>query len=167
MASFGTTAIASSWSKHGFVSSRKSGGSAETTHTYSTSTSTADATTRKAKAGSMADSVMCSTGGPDSGKAQNRAMRKRPLPLARLQQVTPIDRGLTGSEVQQRRELYGLNDIVEVPGNPWLELARDTAKDPMIWFFAGTGIVYGLAGQQIEAITLLAAILPLLGMDVF
>src|SRR5262249_39461079 len=101
------------------------------------------------------------------GKAQNRAMRKRPLPLARLQQVTPIDRGLTGSEVQQRRELYGLNDIVEVPGNPWLELARDTAKDPMIWFFAGTGIVYGLAGQQIEAITLLAAILPLLGMDVF
>ena len=94
-------------------------------------------------------------------------MRKRPLPLARLQRLIPFDRGLSTLEVAQRAELYGKNDIVEVPGSPWFELARDTAKDPMLWFFLGTGMVYGLAGQRVEAITLFGAILPLLGMDLF
>lgn len=37
----------------------------------------------------------------------------------------------------------------------------------MLWFFAGTGIVYALGGQGVEAVTLLVAILPLLGMDAF
>ena len=94
-------------------------------------------------------------------------MRTRSLPLARLQQLTPFDRSLSSSEVADRRAQYGGNDIVEVPGNPWLDLARDTAKDPMLWFFLGTGIVYALVGQRVEAITLGIAILPLLLMDVF
>jgi Ca2+-transporting ATPase len=94
-------------------------------------------------------------------------MRRRSLPLTRLQQLIPFDRGLSTTEAIQRRELYGVNDILEVPGNPWLELARDTAKDPMLWFLAGTGIVYALTGQRVEAVTLFAAILPLLGMDAF
>jgi P-type Ca2+ transporter type 2C len=92
-------------------------------------------------------------------------MRTRSLPLARLQQLTPFERSLSSSEVSDRRAQYGGNDIVEVPGNPWLDLARDTAKDPMLWFFLGTGIVYALVGQRVEAITLGIAILPLLLMD--
>ena len=37
----------------------------------------------------------------------------------------------------------------------------------MIWFFAGTSAMYGLVGQLAEAATLLAAIVPLVLMDVF
>ncbi len=57
--------------------------------------------------------------------------------------------------------------VVEVPGKPWLDLARDTAKDPMIWFFAGVSVLYALVGQVAEALTLLIAIVPLVGMDAF
>lgn len=94
-------------------------------------------------------------------------MRTRSLPLVRLQGLTSLDRGLSASEAADRRVQYGGNDIVEVPGNPWLDLARDTAKDPMLWFFLGTGIIYALVGQRVEGITLAVAILPLLLMDVF
>lgn len=51
--------------------------------------------------------------------------------------------------------------------NPWLDLARDTLKDPMIWFLVGTGLVYAVLGSYTEAVTLLIAILPLVGMDAF
>jgi Ca2+-transporting ATPase len=94
-------------------------------------------------------------------------MRKRILQIDRLPQPPLSDRGLSEAEAVRRKEQYGPNDIVEVPGNPWLEMARDTAKDPMLWFFAATGLIYAFAGQRIEAITLFLAILPLLGMDAF
>jgi P-type Ca2+ transporter type 2C len=94
-------------------------------------------------------------------------MRRRLLPLGRLQELTSFDRGLSTQQAAQRRGVYGANDIVEVPGNAWLELARDTAKDPMLWFLGAAGLMYALAGQRVEAITLLAAVLPLLGMDSF
>src|SRR5436190_21591501 len=69
MARYGTDATPSSWITHGFVSSRKSGGSAGTTCTCSASTSTANATTRAAKAGSMAASAMCFIGAADKREA--------------------------------------------------------------------------------------------------
>ena len=94
-------------------------------------------------------------------------MRTRSLPLVRLQQLISFDSGLSAAAAAERRVQYGGNDIVEVPGNPWLDLARDTAKDPMLWFFLGTGIIYALVGERVEAITLAVAILPLLLMDVF
>jgi P-type Ca2+ transporter type 2C len=94
-------------------------------------------------------------------------MRTRSLPLERIQQLEPFDRSLSSSEVENRRAQFGPNDIVEIPGNPWLELARDTAKDPMLWFFLGTGVVYAMVGQRVEAITLVIAIAPLLLMDAF
>lgn len=93
-------------------------------------------------------------------------MRTRSLPLMRLQGLTIADGGLSASEAAERRAQYGGNHIVEIPGNPWLDLARDTAKDPMLWFFLGTGIIYALVGERVEAITLAVAILPLLLMDV-
>jgi Ca2+-transporting ATPase len=37
----------------------------------------------------------------------------------------------------------------------------------MLWFFAGVGVLYLLIGQRTEAVTLLVAILPLLGMDFY
>ena len=69
--------------------------------------------------------------------------------------------------MEARRQEYGPNDIVETPPHPWWGLLRDTAKDPMLWFFAGVGVLYALIGQRTEALTLLVAIFPLLGMDVY
>ena len=40
-------------------------------------------------------------------------MARRPVPLARLQQLIPSLRGLTRTEVDERRQEYGPNEIVE------------------------------------------------------
>ena len=74
---------------------------------------------------------------------------------------------MTRTEVEDRRQEYGPNAIVETPPHPWWDLLRDTAKDPMLWLFAGVGVLYALIGQLTEALTLLVAILPLLGMDFY
>jgi len=77
------------------------------------------------------------------------------------------DRGLTADEASERSGRFGHNDIVESVTHPAAELARDTAKDPMIWFLLGTALLYGLLGQYSEAITLLVSIVPLVGMDAY
>ena len=73
-----------------------------------------------------------------------------PRPLERLQQLIPSPRGLTQTEVDDRRREYGRNDIVESPRHPWWGLLRDTAKDPMLWLFAGVGVLYAVTGQRTE-----------------
>lgn len=75
------------------------------------------------------------------------------------------DAGLSDDEVTLQRSHYGNNEIVEVTGNPWLELARDTLKDPMIWFLAGIGTIFVSIGNTSEATVLFLAILPLVLMD--
>jgi len=92
---------------------------------------------------------------------------RRTLPLDRLANLLPGERGLTRAEVAQRRQLYGPNDIIEVAGRPWLDLLRDTAGDPMIWFLVATSVAYAALGESVEALTLLLAILPLVGMDAY
>ena len=89
---------------------------------------------------------------------------RRQAPVDRLRDL-PAGRGLTAAEVRARRASYGPNDIVEVAPHPWWDLIRDTARDPMIWFLVGTGGLYGLLGDTIEAATLFAATLPLIAMD--
>ena len=94
-------------------------------------------------------------------------MTRRPVPLARLEGLLASQRGLTAGEVSERRQRYGVNDIVETPPSRWWDLARDTLKDPMIWFLAGVSALYGVLGEVGEALVLLAAIVPLVGMDAF
>lgn len=94
-------------------------------------------------------------------------MARRLVPFARVAELIPSTRGLTQGEAEARRQEYGSNDIVETPPHPWWDLFRDTAKDPMLWFFAGVGVLYFVIGQRTEALTLLVAILPLLGMDFY
>lgn len=89
------------------------------------------------------------------------------VPTDRLGPDWPRCAGLTASGALAALQRYGPNDIVEAVEHPWRALARDTARDPMIWFFAGTSAMYGLVGQPAEAATLLAAIVPLVLMDVF
>ena len=92
-------------------------------------------------------------------------MTRRRLPLDRLGGLRPADRGLTDAEARDQRARHGPNDIVEIPRRPWWDVVRETVRDPMIWFLIGTGAVYALVGERLEALTLLAAIAPLVGMD--
>ena len=94
-------------------------------------------------------------------------MSHRKVPLERLDRLWDSERALTTQEADERRAKFGANDIVESTPHPWWGLIQDTAKDLMLWFFAGTPLLYALVGQHTEALTLLVAILPLLGMDVY
>jgi P-type Ca2+ transporter type 2C len=92
---------------------------------------------------------------------------KHALPLGRVRGLLDDERGLVTSEVTDRRSRFGANDIVESVGNPVTELARETARDPMIWFLIGTAVLYAVLSQYSEAITLLVSIVPLVGMDAY
>ena len=83
-------------------------------------------------------------------------MPKRAIPRDRLDGRWSVA-GLTAVEAANRAQVYGLNDVVEASTHPWWGLVRDTAKDPMIWFFAGTSALYATVGQAVEAVTLLVA----------
>lgn len=75
--------------------------------------------------------------------------------------------GLSDAEIIKQRSQYGSNEIVEVFGNTWVALAKDTLKDPMIWFLVGIGMVFIWVGNTSEAGILFVAILPLIFMDAF
>ncbi len=75
--------------------------------------------------------------------------------------------GLIDSELAEQRSRFPANDIVEVTGNPWIEIFADTIKDPMIWFLVGVGLAFLLTGEVADGITLFVAVLPLLFMDAF
>jgi Ca2+-transporting ATPase len=94
-------------------------------------------------------------------------MMRRALPTSRLPDAWLAEGGLASAEADARRRRWGENDIVEAPPHAFWDLARDTAKDPMIWFLAGTSALYAVVGQGVEAATLLAAIAPLIGMDLY
>lgn len=74
--------------------------------------------------------------------------------------------GLSSDVAAQRREIYGSNDIVEAPPNRWLALIQDTVRDPMIWFLLGTAVLFAVTGETGEALIMVGAIGPLIGMDI-
>jgi Ca2+-transporting ATPase len=87
------------------------------------------------------------------------------LPLSRLPGSASGLEGLREAEVAGRRQRYGSNALIEERRNTWSQLARDTARDPMIWFLVSTSLLYLFLGQPVEGWTLLASIMPLVGMD--
>ncbi|WP_455232491.1 cation-translocating P-type ATPase [Geopseudomonas aromaticivorans] len=89
---------------------------------------------------------------------------RRAIPLDRLAGLESPERGLNAAEVGLRQR-YGGNDIVEDARGHWSALARETLRDPMLWFLLGTALLFGLLGDRAEALTLLLAVVPLLGMD--
>ncbi len=94
-------------------------------------------------------------------------MSRRIVPLVRVGDLLFSARGLSGAEVQNRRRQFGANDIAETPRDPWRELARDTARDPMLWFLIAASALYAALGEYSEAGILIAAAVPLAAMDVF
>lgn len=92
---------------------------------------------------------------------------KKKIPLETLHGLKGTPAGLSAAEVAFQRSRFGPNSIIERAGNPWLELFMDTIRDPMIWFLAGIGTAFFLAGDRQEAIILFLATIPLLFMDAF
>ncbi len=89
------------------------------------------------------------------------------VPVERLQGLLGTEAGLSGAEADERRQRHGRNDIVEAAPPTWWMLARDTLRDPMLWFLVGTAALFAWLGDRTEAVILLFALLPLLGMDAY
>jgi len=89
----------------------------------------------------------------------------RPVPLDRRAGLHHPDSGLSQADAASHLQRFGPNDIVEAVANPLWHLVVETLSDPMLWFFGLTSGLYALVGQRAEALTLLAAIVPLLAMD--
>jgi Ca2+-transporting ATPase len=88
------------------------------------------------------------------------------FPILRLQGIA-AGKGLTSGEVERRRGVYGANAIIEDLRGGWRELARDTARDPMIWFLFATSLLFAIVQEWNEALVLMLAIGPLVGMDLY
>ncbi|MEN9314690.1 MAG: hypothetical protein RIS35_1083, partial [Pseudomonadota bacterium] len=89
----------------------------------------------------------------------------RTVPLERLLAPGEADRGLSEGEAAARAATHGPNLILEAAPRGWRDLARDTLRDPMLWFLLGTSALFGALGQIGESVVLLIALLPLIAMD--
>lgn len=89
------------------------------------------------------------------------------VPVDRLVNLHEPDRGLTAAEVADRRGRFGFNDVIVAPPSTWLDLVRDIARDPMIWFLVGVSALFTLLGDYTEAVILAVALVPLVGMDTY
>lgn len=87
------------------------------------------------------------------------------LPPERLHLLGLDCGGLDAGAVAASRQRYGSNDLVGQPVAGWRSVARDTARDPMLWFLLGTALLFALIGDWPEAAVLAVALLPILGMD--
>lgn len=93
-------------------------------------------------------------------------MSQRHVPLDRLPVLGSGAVGLSEAQVDAQRS-HGFNDIVAQAASGWLVVARDTVRDPMLWFLVLTAALFGLLGQVTESLTLIVAMVPLLGMDAY
>ena len=91
----------------------------------------------------------------------------RLVPLKRLEDLGSLKDGLDSARVQLRQQQYGRNLIIETPAPGWWNIIRDTSKDPMLWFLLGTSALFLVVGELTEAIILLIALIPFLGMDAY
>lgn len=90
---------------------------------------------------------------------------KKLVSVLGLKNIKLSHAGLLDRDVIKQRELFGQNEILEVSGNFWLNLALETFKDPMIWFLLVIGSIFVFIGEFQEGITLFIAMVPLIFMD--
>ena len=94
-------------------------------------------------------------------------MARRTLSAERLDHLLSSECGLTPPEIEQRRARFGTNDVLETPPSTWRDLARETARDPMLWFLLGTSALFVALGDYVESAIMALAIAPLIGMDAY
>jgi P-type Ca2+ transporter type 2C len=75
--------------------------------------------------------------------------------------------GLSDDEAARRLADCGANAIVPAAPSGIGRLLRAALADPMLWFLLITAGLFGALGDRVEALVLLAAIVPLFGMDAF
>lgn len=92
---------------------------------------------------------------------------KQLLPRERLEGLLDSPAGLPPQERPERRRRYGANIIVEAVRHGIWSVLADTLRDPMLWFLVGTAILFLVVGELTEALVLLVALIPFLGMDAF
>ncbi|QUN05285.1 cation-transporting P-type ATPase [Shewanella yunxiaonensis] len=91
----------------------------------------------------------------------------RTLSSDRIHDLEHSAQGLNDAEVSQRQARYGRNLIAERHQGSWRALIMDTLKDPMLWFLLVTSILFAFTQQYTEAVILLMALIPFLGMDAY
>lgn len=91
----------------------------------------------------------------------------RAVPADRLVEIPNDQTGLTSAQVTTQRSHYGNNSIVTEARSDWVKIVRNTIQDPMIWFLAGTALLFLWLGDYTEAGVLIAAMLPIVGMDAY
>jgi ATPase, P-type (transporting), HAD superfamily, subfamily IC len=113
---------------------------------------------------------------PDSSPATRRSayhwgpsrgiqtMARLPVPPECLLGSDPRA-GLDSAQVAERRRQFGDNDVTEDRHRPLWAVVTASATDPMLWFLLLMGVLFFALGDTTEAIVLLLAIIPLLGMD--
>lgn len=89
------------------------------------------------------------------------------FPSDRIADLVDAERGLTAAEVEDRRRRYGPNDILGDRHAGWRAIARDTARDPMIWFLVATALLFAWLEDYVEASVLALALLPIASMDAY
>ena len=92
---------------------------------------------------------------------------RRTFQIDRIAGLSDADRGLTPHEVDERRGLYGTNDILREQRSGWGDILHDTARDPMVWFLVATALLFAALGDYTEAVVLGLALLPIAGMDAY
>ncbi len=93
---------------------------------------------------------------------------KREVPEDRRTLLLPAKNGgISQSQVERLAARFGPNRIAEHRARSVVEIAGDTARDPMLWFLAATSLVFALLGQLADTLVLLLAIAPLVGMDFY
>ncbi|MCC2674064.1 MAG: ATPase, P-type (transporting), superfamily, subfamily [Ramlibacter sp.] len=90
---------------------------------------------------------------------------KRVIPPERLEGIPSLLLGLGVPEAESRLRRHGPNQIIPPTGHGWATTLRDTLRDPMLWFLLVTSVLFWVVGQRTEALGLLLALIPLLGMD--
>jgi Ca2+-transporting ATPase len=92
---------------------------------------------------------------------------RRAVTKEKIAALEHAEDGLSTRAVEERRARYGYNDIIETRPRGWLDVLRDTVKDPMLWFLALTSGLFAFVGDFTEALVMAGAIVPLVGMDAF
>lgn len=87
-----------------------------------------------------------------------------PLPREVFEDSDP-HAGLRAGQVAERRRRFGDNDVTEAEHRRWWTPLLASARDPMPWFLLVVSLLFLAMGDRAEAIVLLVAIVPLLGMD--
>jgi len=75
--------------------------------------------------------------------------------------------GLSTRNAAERRARHGTNDILPPVRHGAWRLLVASLGDPMLWFLVVSAGLFALVGERAESLVLLAAIVPLFGMDAF